>query len=340
MGSNVTLERKQQYLQQLLPKLNETQVDRMIAAVAASGRKSMQPPQRQEPDAYAQLMSMVGCADAKAQLTAMIADYRMRKIAEARGRSTGRAYYHAVFTGNPGCAKTTCARLYARALAREGITKNDRFAELSRSSIVGKYVGATAPRVQEIFRQNEGGVILIDEAYALCDGDRNSNNNYGEEAINEIILCLENNPQTVVIFAGYPERMEEFLGSNPGLRSRVPYHVTFEDYTVEELVDISRIIAKEQGYAIADAALEKLTAIYRRAQMQEDFGNGRYVRNVIEAAVRRKGINLGVMRNGDVSQFLDQALYSDEMLFSLDESCFEVEPEPEKPRQKKIGFCA
>lgn len=338
MGNKSNLTQKQQYLQHLLPKLNDAQVDKMISVAMAKEKKHIEKGSKLDSDPYAELMSMIGCKNAKNQLTAMIADHRMRKIAEARGRKHARAYYHAVFSGNPGCAKTTCARLYAKTLAKEGITKTARFAELSRSNIVGQYVGATAPKVREIFRQNAGGVILIDEAYALCDGDHGSNNNYGEEAINEIIVCLENYPETVVIFAGYPDRMEEFLESNPGLRSRIPYRVTFEDYTVEELVAISKVIASEQGYVIADSAVEKLSAIYEEARTQKGFGNGRYVRNMIEAAVRVKGINLGVMKNHDMSEFMNHDLYTDDVLFSLDESCFVTEHEPLPVRQHKIGF--
>ena len=111
---------------------------------------------------------MTGCAEAKEQLTAMLAAHRMSHIAESRSRTVKQPYFHAVFTGNPGCAKTTCARLYARALAQEGITKHDRFAELTRASLCGKYQGHTAQMVKEVFKQNKGGTIFIDEAYSLA----------------------------------------------------------------------------------------------------------------------------------------------------------------------------
>lgn len=372
MSENKPLTQKQQYLQFLIPRLNDTQIEDMLAAVNGkalimppsvapgnAGRESSFPkpqaetsctpptkppsagpkPEKAQEDPYRELMNMVGCNDAKQQLTAMIADFRMRKLAAARGRNSARAYYHAVFTGNPGSAKTTCARLYAKALAREGITKNDHFEELSRSKIVDKYVGSTAQNVRRIFERNADGVIFIDEAYTLCDSDPAGKNNFGIEAINELIVCMENHPETVVIFAGYPDRMEEFLSSNPGLRSRIPYTVTFSDYTTEELVAISRLIAGEQGYEIAESAVNKLSAIYDCARNQKDFGNGRYVRNLVEAAVRTKGLRLGVME-AKMDDLMDHTRYTDSMLFSLDENCFEVTPEPpEKPR-RRIGFCA
>lgn len=342
LNENKPLTQKQQYLQFLLPKLSDPQVDRMIAAVS---EKPLAKPEgesngaAQETEPYRELMDMIGCEDAKQQLTAMIADHRMRRLAQARGRTNARAYYHAVFTGNPGCAKTTCARLYAKALASEGITKTDRFAELSRSKIVDKYVGSTAQNVRKLFEKNADGVIFIDEAYTLCDSDPTGKNNFGIEAINELIVCLEDHPETVVIFAGYPDRMEEFLASNPGLRSRIPYTVSFSDYTTEELVAISRIIAREQGYEIPESAVNKLTAIYDSARTQRDFGNGRFVRNTVEAAVRAKGLRLGIMEK-EMTDLMDCARYTDDMLFSLDETCFEAAPEQSEPPRRRIGFCA
>ena len=372
MSENKPLNQKQRYLQFIIPRLDDIQIEKMMAVV--NGNAPIQPPtvipdaegnenpiarpqvgtpdqatdkkpsadlkqEKAEDDPYRKLMDMIGCEEAKQQMTAMIADFRMRKLAAARGRNSSRAYYHAVFTGNPGCAKTTCARLYAKVLTREGIIKSDRFAELSRSKIVDKYVGSTAQNVRKLFERNADGVIFIDEAYTLCDSDQTGKNNFGIEAINELIVCMENHPETVVIFAGYPDKMEEFLSSNPGLRSRIPYTVAFSDYTTEELVAISRLIAGEQGYEIAESAVNKLSAIYDLARNQKDFGNGRYARNIVEAAVRTKGLRLGVMEK-QLDDLMDHTRYTDSMLFSLDEACFEVIPEPpEKPR-RRIGFCA
>lgn len=337
MSEKKNLTEMQQYLQYLLPNLSDTQVQRMITAAKETAPKRFGGVSEKESSPYSELMAMVGCDEAKKQLNAMIADYRMSKIAEARGRKHVQSYYHMVFSGNPGCAKTTCARLYAQALAQEGITKNNRFVELSRSSIVGQYVGATAPKVHDIFNKYDGGVIFIDEAYSLCDSDRASNNNYGDEAITEMIACMENHPGTVVIFAGYPERMEQFLGANPGLRSRVPYQVSFSDYSAEELVAISRKLAAERGFTISDPAAEKLIGIYQEARVQKDFGNGRYARNLVEAAIRTKGINLGVMNTQNMDAYLNTEQFSDEALFSLDENCFCVEQKP-KQAPRKIGF--
>lgn len=336
-----TLTQKQKRLLFLIPGLDDCLVDRMIAIAMAKEKKWPDKTSAVQNSPYVELMSMIGCHNAKTQLTAMIADYRMRKIAEMHGRNHVRAHYHAVFSGNPGCAKTTCARLYAQALANEGVTKTSRFAELSRSSIVGEYMGSTAPNVREIFRKNAGGVIFIDEAYSLTDSNFGEKKDYGEEAINEIIVSMENHPETVVIFAGYPKKMESFLESNPGLASRIPYKVMFEDYTTEELIAISKVIADNQGYIVTDSAIDKLYSIFENARTEKDFGNGRYVRNLIDAAIRTKGTLLGVMNNQNLSNFMNPALYTDDMLFSLDESCFDIlyaQQNTTHKQQHKIGF--
>lgn len=336
MGEAKPLTEKQRYLQYLIPRLNDAQIDGMVSLIESENNKASS---KSESASYANLMKVIGCEEAKKKLTAMIADHRMRKIAAARGKGQTQAYYHAVFTGNPGCNKTSVARMYAKALADEGITRNSSFVELSRSGIVGQYVGATAAKVHGIWEKNAGGVIFIDEAYSLNDGRDQSNNNYGEEAINEIIVCMENHPETVVIFAGYPGKMDEFLRANPGLRSRVPYHVTFSDYTTEELLAISDVIAEEKGFRIVPSAEEKLRRIFETAKAEPDFGNGRYVRNVIERAVRTKGIQLGVMDAANLDSYINGTTYSDDLLFSLDEACFNIEPKEEPTVKRTIGFC-
>lgn len=147
---------------------------------------------------------------------------------------------------------------------------------------MGKYVGWTAQTVQKKFEQADGGVLFIDEAYSLVDDWDGS---CGDEAINTIVQEMENyRDDMVVIFAGYPEKMGDFLQKNPGLRSRIAYHVPFADYSAEELCDIAELIAKEKGLRPDRQAKERMTAIMEVIvmQKQDDFGNGRFVRNMIE----------------------------------------------------------
>ena len=143
-------------------------------------------------------------------------------------------------------------------------------------------MGWTAQTVQKKFEQADGGVLFIDEAYSLVDDWDGS---YGDEAINTIVQEMENyRDDMVVIFAGYPEKMGDFLQKNPGLRSRIAYHVPFADYSAEELCDIAELIAKEKGLRPDRQAKERMTAIMEVIvmQKQDDFGNGRFVRNMIE----------------------------------------------------------
>ena len=212
---------------------------------------------------------------------------------------------------------------------------HDRFAELTRASLCGKYQGHTAQMVKEVFKQNKGGTIFIDEAYSLASDERDS---FGAEAIDEIIVGLENDPGTVVIFAGYPEKMEQFLDANPGLRSRIPYRVRFCDYTADELLEISGKIAADSGFTITADAGEKLLGIFEKERQVRDFGNGRFCRSLVESAIRRKSVRLGVMDADDLSAYLDPARYSDEELFSLDGNCFTYSAAGEDRAARRIGF--
>jgi len=342
MEKKKQLTKRQQYLQYITPSLNDNQIDRMIAVLEHKDtvKDNKCHTEIGENAPYEELMAMVGCNDAKNQLKNMIADSRMERITAGRGRKSKHSYYHAVFKGNPGCAKTTCARLYAKALASEGIVKKDTFAEFTRVDLVGRYQGETALKVKNKLDRYAGGVIFIDEAYSLCDDSPVSHNNYGEEAINEIVVFLENHPDTVVIFAGYSDKMEEFLAMNPGLLSRVPYQVAFKDYSVEELIGISKVLAEEKGYSIADSAIPKLADIFDTERKKANFGNGRFARNMVEAAIRKKALNIGVMEAGSLDSFIDPEKYSDEMLFSLDENCFEYLYTDGKEEKGKIGFLA
>ena len=149
---------------------------------------------------------------------------------------------HMVFTGNPGTAKTTVARLFARIMKENNLLETGEFIEVGRADLVGKFVGWTASLIKKRFSEAKGGVLFIDEAYSLVD-DRSGS--FGDEAINTIVQEMENNRENViVIFAGYPDRMKEFIDRNPGLSSRIAFHVSFPDYSTPELCDIANLAAK------------------------------------------------------------------------------------------------
>ena len=232
--------------------------------------------------AYDELQEMVGLTEAKAVMQKALNYYKMQKLYEEKGLRSDTPAMHMVFSGNPGTAKTTAARLFARIMKDNGLLSSGQLVEVGRGDLVGKFVGWTAKTVQAKFRAAMGGVLFIDEAYSLVD-DRNGS--FGDEAINTIVQEMENHREdVVVIFAGYPDEMERFLQKNPGLRSRIAFHVPFADYDVDELCEIATMIGKKKGVTFEKAAIEKLGALFESARKQSDFGNGRYVRNVLEQA--------------------------------------------------------
>ena len=232
--------------------------------------------------AYDELQDMIGLKEAKSVIQKALNYYKMQKLYEEKGLKRDTPAMHMVFKGNPGTAKTTAARLFARIMKDNGLLSKGQLVEVGRGDLVGKYVGWTAQTVQSKFKAAIGGVLFIDEAYSLVD-DRSGS--FGDEAINTIVQEMENHREdVVVIFAGYPDEMEKFLQKNPGLRSRIAFHVPFEDYDADELCKIATLIGKNKGISLEDAALQKLGTIFETARKQSDFGNGRYVRNILEQA--------------------------------------------------------
>ena len=235
-----------------------------------------------EGDAVKELGEMIGLSSAKKVMDEALAYYKAQKLYAERGMKLGRAAMHMVFTGNPGTAKTTTARLFARIMRDNGLLTRGHLVEVGRGDLVGRYVGWTAPTVKKKFEEAKGGVLFIDEAYSLVD-DRDGL--YGDEAINTIVQEMENHrDDMVVIFAGYPDKMQAFLDKNPGLRSRIAFHVPFEDYSAEELCGITKLHAGNKKLELTEEAMEKLLGIYREVLKQKDFGNGRFVRNMLEKA--------------------------------------------------------
>ena len=231
--------------------------------------------------AHNELTEMIGLDEAKKIIEKALDYYKAQKVFKEKGMSGKNPAMHMVFTGNPGSAKTSVARLFARILRENRVMSKGHMIEVGRADLVGKFVGWTAPLIKKKFAEAKGGVLFIDEAYSLVD----DSGTYGDEAINTIVQEMENNREdVVVIFAGYPKEMEKFLNKNPGLRSRIAFHVPFDDYNTDELCDIAKLMAKKDGMELTDDALVKLRDIFDFFRKSEDFGNGRFVRNVLENA--------------------------------------------------------
>ena len=250
-------------------------------------------------DAYADFHEMIGLKEQKALIEQIIAAHKVQKMRLDMNLDKQKAALHMCFTGNPGTAKTTVARLLAQILARDGVLKTGRFVECGRADLVAKYVGWTAKAVRTKFREARGGVLFIDEAYSLSDGEHAT---FGDEALNTIVQEMENHRDSViVIFAGYPDKMKEFLDRNEGLRSRIAFHVDFPDYTAEELTEIFKLMAKRRGFEVSDEVGAHCREIFKRIAKKKNFGNGRFVRNLLEQAWLKQAQRL-VSRGGDVSK--------------------------------------
>ena len=229
------------------------------------------------------LDSLIGLDDVKKQIRKITAFAKMKRDMEAKGLGNLPISLHMQFVGNPGTAKTTVARIVAGIFREIGLLSSGELIEVGRADLVGRYEGQTAPKVKEAFERARGNVLFIDEAYSLVEEWDGA---YGDEAINTIVQEMENNREdTIVIFAGYPDRMEDFISRNPGLRSRVPFKLVFKDYSEDELVQISKVAAKEKGFRIDGAAEGTLAKMCREAVNNTELGNGRFCRNLIEHAI-------------------------------------------------------
>ena len=229
-----------------------------------------------------ELDNMIGLASVKEIIHKAIAHYKLNKLCIDKGIAREKASLHMVFTGNPGTAKTSVARLFAEILKDEKVLSTGIFVEVGRADLVGDHVGSTAPLVKRKFKEAQGGVLFIDEAYSLCDGYVNG---FGDEAINTLVQEMENHrDDVIVIFAGYTEPMQKFLDRNPGMLSRIAFQVEFEDYSTDELCDIAKLMVSEKHLTITDAAMNKLRNNFDMVLEENDYGNGRYVRKTLEEA--------------------------------------------------------
>jgi SpoVK/Ycf46/Vps4 family AAA+-type ATPase len=220
-----------------------------------------------------------------------------RKRAE-KGIPVTKTSLHLVFTGNPGTGKTTVARILAKLYKSIGILKTGQLVEVGREDLVAQFVGQTAQKTKEVLNRALGGVLFIDEAYTLASNT--SDNDFGQESIDTILRYMENNRnKIVVIVAGYPREMKRFIESNPGLESRFTTMIGFEDYSLGQLMEILELQCRKAGYIMTDGAREKAQERlrYEKAASGSNFGNGRVVRNIFEAAVLEQNDRISTIEN-------------------------------------------
>ena len=269
-------------------------------------------PKEKIEDLLAELDSYVGMDAIKAEVRSLINMVQVYKLRREHDLPTTDMSLHMVFSGNPGTGKTTVARIMSRIYHSLDILSRGQLVEVDRSGLVAGYVGQTALKTQKVIEKAMGGVLFIDEAYAL---NGKSENDFGQEAIDTILKAMEDHrDDLVVIVAGYTELMDRFIHSNPGLESRFNRFLMFEDYTPEQMVAIFKMQCKKGCYVLAQGTEELVRDFIAEESADDSFGNARGVRNLFEHILVAQNNRLAKMENvtrDDLMQILpDDVLHA------------------------------
>ena len=256
-------------------------------------------PAEEETDPMDDLNALVGLDNIKKDVADLINLVKMQKMRRDRGLKSVPVSLHLVFSGNPGTGKTTVARILARLYKQIGVLSKGQLVEVDRSALVAGYVGQTATKTQEKIKEAMGGILFIDEAYTLV---KKEGNDFGQEAIDTLLKEMEDHRDDfVVIVAGYTKPMEDFINSNPGLKSRFNKYMYFEDYTKDELLTIFQGFCDKYQYQLDESAqkavsekLEQMTS-----EKKENFANAREVRNLFEKIITKQANRIGAMENSE-----------------------------------------
>ncbi|MFC4777682.1 AAA family ATPase [Paenibacillus sp. GCM10023252] len=247
-------------------------------------------------DHYAEIQKelepMVGMENVKALVYEIYALLYISRMRSEAGLFGGSHVYHMIFKGNPGTGKTTIARIVAKLFQKMGVLSKGHLIEVERADLVGEYIGHTAQKTRDLVRKALGGVLFVDEAYSLARGGEKD---FGKEAIDTLVKAMEDNRNGfVLILAGYPAEIDDFLQTNPGLPSRFPIQIDFPDYTVDQLIQISELMAKDRDYILQPQTIFKLRQhlMLEKVATMFSFSNARYVRNTIEKAIRHQAVRL------------------------------------------------
>lgn len=255
---------------------------------------------------------LVGLEHIKNLIKEIVAYIEIQKHRSKAGLAVEAMSLHMLFKGSPGTGKTTVARLIGEIYKELGVLSKGHLVEVDRADLVGEYIGHTAQKTKEQLKRAMGGILFIDEAYSLARGGEKD---FGIEATDVLVKIMEDQRQDlIVILAGYTKEMEEFVDSNPGLKSRFPIQLDFPNYSVLELLDIAKIMINKREYVFTDKAWVELEGIIRKAILQGQIaaGNGRFVRNLLEKAIRRQALRLVTkpwLTKGDLITLTREDLY-------------------------------
>ncbi len=271
-------------------------VFRLAGGQAGDAKLEMAEPatERRLAETFDELEFLVGLTSVKRLVRELHAFIVIQRERALRGLSAEPMVLHMVFKGNPGTGKTTVARILGRIFKATGVLQKGHLVECERADLVGEYIGHTAQKTREQVKRAIGGILFVDEGYSLARGGEKD---FGKEAIDTLVKAMEDHKdELVLILAGYLDEMQQFLESNPGLQSRFPIQITFPDFTLEELMEIADLMLAKRQYTLTVEARQALRAKLQRYRRfpygDENAGNARLVRNIIERAMRRQALRL------------------------------------------------
>lgn len=254
------------------------------------------------------LDGLIGLDNVKSKIRELSNLAYVNKLRKDKGLKTSGVTMHMVFTGSPGTGKTTVARIIAELYYNLGIIKENKMIEVSREDLVAEYLGQSEIKTKKVLESAMGGVLFIDEAYSLTK----NKDEYGSAVIDTILKFMEDNrDNTVIIVAGYPKEIEQFIQSNPGLKSRFNTYINFENYNSEELLKILQMLINSNDYKISDKDLKKILKQFDKIDTKDvSFANGRYVRNLFENAIKNQASRIS-MDSGLDEEKLQTLIYED-----------------------------